>query len=52
LEQELIHVEDSDDEVDEHKNDINETMQSTGNYNIATADTMHWHGDSLQTTAI
>ena len=51
LEQELIDVEDSDDEGDE-QTDMNGTVQSTDKYNMATADAMQWHGDSLQTTAI
>ena len=51
LEQELIGVEDSDDGGDEHT-DMNETLQSTNNHHMATADTMQWHDDSLQTTAI
>ena len=31
---------------------MNGTVQSTDKYNMATADTMQWHDDSLQTTAI
>ena len=51
FEQELINMEDSDDEGDK-KTDMNETMQSTDNHNMATADTMQLQTDSLQTTAI
>ena len=51
LEQELIDVEDSDDDADD-QNDMNGTVQSTAKYNMATADTMQWHDDSLQTTEI
>ena len=51
LEQELIDVEDSDDDGDEHT-DMNGTEQSTDNYNMATTDTMQWNDDSLQTTVI
>ena len=51
LEQELINVEDSDNESDE-QNDMNETVQSTDNHNMAITDTMQWHDENVQTTAI
>ena len=51
LEQELIDMEDSDDENDEH-NDMNGTLQSTNNDNMATADKVQWNDDRLKMTAI
>ena len=51
MEQELIDVEDSDDEGNDHT-DTNGTVQSTDNHNMATADAMQWYDDGLQTTAI
>ena len=51
LELELINVEDSDNEGDD-QTDINGTIQSTNNHNMATADTMQWNNDRLKMTAI
>ena len=51
LEQELIDVEDSDDDV-EDQTDMNETVQSTNNHNMSTADVSQWYDDNVQTTAI
>ena len=51
MEQELINVEDSDNEGDDQI-DINGTIQSTNNDNMATADKMQWNDDRLKMTAI
>ena len=51
LELELINVEDSDNEGDDQI-DINGTIQSTKNDNMATADKVQWNDDRLKMTAI